>query len=91
MSNYEIMIDEISKLKGVEDVYVIVNDSWNYSHVCQMRPMSIRVCVKGGKKKKIVKLIYKYKELGILTEGNTQVEVEVGYGLKKTYRFEAIV
>lgn len=91
MTNYETMIDEISKLKGVEDAYVVVNDSWNYSHVCQMPPKSIRVCVKGGKKKKIGKLIYKYKELGVLAVGNTEVYVDVGHGLEYKYHFEAIL
>ena len=85
MSNYEMMIDEIRKLKGVEDAYVVINYSCQYSHVHQLPPLSIRVCVKGGK------LIYKYKELGVLAVGNTEVYVDVGHGLEYKYHFEAIL
>lgn len=90
MGNYETMVDEIFNLKTVEEVCLLVNDSFEYSHTYQLPPMSIRVCVKGGKKKKIGKIIYKYKPLGILTVGNTEVEVEVGHGLKYKYNYEVI-
>lgn len=91
MGNYEMMLDEIYNLKGVEDAYIVVNNSSQYSHTHQLPPISIRVCVKGGKKKKIGKIIYKYKEIGVLAVGNTEVEVEVQYNLKLKYHFEAIL
>lgn len=90
MQNYQMMVDEICDLKGVEEAYIVINNSFQYSHTHQLPPMSIRVCVKGGKKKKIGKLIYKYKEIGILTVGNTEVEIEAHYGLKYHYHFEVI-
>lgn len=90
MQNNEMMVEAISNLKGVEEAYIVYNKLFEYSYRYQLPPMSIRICVKGGKKKKIGKLIHKYKELGVLTVGNTEVEVDTGYGITNKYHFEAI-
>lgn len=86
----EIMADAIRDLEGVTFVNIITNGSYEYNHVTQMPAKSIRVLVKGGKKKQIAKIISRHNMVGILTVGNTKVKIEDSLGFTRTIRFEAI-
>jgi len=93
MNFYDQMQFEISKLKGVEHVDVVYNDSVHFDHYTQLVGFSFRVIVAigpEGKLKKIAKIVWKFKQIGVLVQGNTPVTFKDILGLKHTINLEVV-
>lgn len=88
MNNFECMKSDISKLKGVEYVDIILNNTGYFDHHTQLQPYSFRVIVSGGKLKKIAKVVWFHKPIGALTMGNTEVKFKDGFGFKNFIKLE---
>lgn len=86
----EIIKDVLTRLKGVEYVHIVSNNTLCFDHVTQLPAASVRIIVKGGKKRKIAETIYLYKSLGILLEGNTKVKVKDSMDIKHSIKFEVV-
>lgn len=84
------IMQEIAMLKGVEEVLWTENQTSYYDYHTMLPPYSFRVSVKGGKKKKIAKVIHKYKIAGVLAVGDTAVYVKGVCGFKYRICFQRI-
>lgn len=82
---------ELLGLEGVEYVKVVENREFSFDPVTQLPMLSMRVIVKGGKNKKIAKVIWENKYLGVSTQGNTCVPVKDAFGIRHFVRFERVV
>jgi hypothetical protein len=85
------IMQEIAMLKGVEEVLWTENITGYYDYHKMLPPVSFRVSVKGGKKKKIAKIIGKYKIAGVQSVGDTAVDVKGVCGFTYRIWFQRIV
>lgn len=75
---------------GAELVHYSDNLTTEYDYERAMPCMSFRLTVRGGKKKQIAEIIWKYKPMGIFSHGSTKVKIKDCCGYKHNIYFERI-
>lgn len=76
---------------GGEFIHWSENKTCEYDLERALPPMSFRITVKGGKKKDIARAIWDNKFLGVLSVGNTSLNVtDCCGGYKHKIKFERI-
>ena len=81
--------EELTKV-GAELVHFSSNRKLERDYERALPPISVRLTVKGGKKKDIGLIIWNLIPLGVLTAGNTKVKIKDSEGFTHKIYFEKV-
>ena len=81
--------EELTKV-GAELVHFSSNRKFERDYERALPPISVRLTVKGGKKKDIGLIIWNLIPLGVLTVGNTKVKIKDSEGFTHKIYFEKV-
>ena len=84
------MMERLFEIEGVTEVWGCQNIDIHYDYHKMLPPMSFRICVKGGKKKDIARVIWEMRSIGVLSCGDTCVTVKDFMGYKHKEHFQRI-
>ena len=81
--------EELTKV-GAELVHFSSNRKFERDYERALPSISVRLTIKGGKKKDIALIIWNLKPLGVLTVGNTKVKIKDSEGFTHKIYFERV-